>query len=69
MKAGHRQSNIELLRIILILMVIILHYMNAQMGGLLGHAQSGSLDYYLGHLIEALSIGAVNAFLNQWYSK
>lgn len=63
MKTEQRKSNIELLRIVLILMVIILHYMNAQMGGLFGNAQPGSLNYYLGHLIEALSIGAVNVFI------
>lgn len=58
-----RKSNIELLRIVLILFVIILHYMNASMGGALGHVQPGTLNYYLDHLIESLSIIAVNVFI------
>lgn len=40
-----RQSNIELLRIVLILMVITLHYMNAQMGGVLGARSAGKLKF------------------------
>lgn len=58
-----RKSNIELLRIVLILFVIILHYMNASMGGALGHVQPRTLNYYLDHLIESLSIIAVNVFI------
>lgn len=59
----HRKSNIELLRIVLILLVIALHYMNDSMGGALGHVQPNTLDYYLEHLIESLSIIAVNVFI------
>lgn len=33
------------------------------MGGLLGHVEYGSLNYYLGHLLESLSIIAVNCFI------
>lgn len=58
-----RKSNIELFRILLILMVIILHYFNADMGGALGHASSGSISYYFVHLIESLCIVAVNGFV------
>lgn len=58
-----RKSNIELFRILLILMVIILHYFNAGMGGALGHTASGSINYYFVHLIESLSIVAVNGFV------
>lgn len=59
----YRQSNIELLRIILILMVIILHYFNTEMGGALGHTAPGSLNYYIEHLMESLCIVAVNGFV------
>lgn len=58
-----RKSNFELLRIILILMIIILHYFNAEMGGSLGHTTPGTLNYYLSHLLESLSIIAVNVFI------
>lgn len=58
-----RQSNIELLRIILILMVIILHYFWGTMGGALSHTISGSFNYYLIHLLESLCIIAVNTFV------
>lgn len=58
-----RKSNIELLRIVLILMIIILHYFNADMGGVLGHTISGSINYYSSHLLESMSIVAVNVFV------
>lgn len=58
-----RKSNIELLRIILILLVIILHYMNISMGGALGKVRPNTFDYYLDHFIESLSIVAVNVFI------
>lgn len=35
-----RKSNIELLRIVLILMVITLHYFNGNMGGGLKHVET-----------------------------
>lgn len=58
-----RKSNIELFRILLILMVIILHYFNAEMGGALGHTIPGSVSYYFAHLMESLCIVAVNGFI------
>ena len=58
-----RKSNIELLRIVLILMIIILHYFNADMGGVLGHTIPGSINYYSSHLLESMSIVAVNVFV------
>lgn len=62
-KTKVRQSNIELLRIVAILMVIALHYFNASMGGELGHVASGSINYYLSHFLESLCIVAVNIFV------
>jgi len=58
-----RQSNIELLRIVLILMVIILHYFNGGMGGALKHVINGTPNYYLVHWLESVSIIAVNTFV------
>ena len=64
MESTHkRQSNIELLRIVAILMVIVLHYLNGSMGGELQHVISGTPNYYLSHFIEALCIIAVNVFV------
>ena len=58
-----RQSNIELLRIIMILAIIGLHYFNGKMGGLLTYAKTGTLNYYVSHIIESLFIVAVNVFV------
>ena len=65
MKEGKRDSNIELLRIVLILMVISLHYLNGAdwAGGALGHVVNGSVNYYLSHFLESAFIMAVNVFV------
>lgn len=63
MNEKKRKSNIELFRILLILMVIILHYFNAEMGGALVHTVPGSINYYFIHLVESLCIVAVNGFV------
>lgn len=60
---NQRSSNFELLRIILILMVIVLHYFNGEMGGLLKNVEKWSLNFYLSHFIESLCIIAVNVFI------
>ncbi|WP_191668380.1 acyltransferase family protein [Limosilactobacillus walteri] len=61
MEASKRQSNIEMLRIVLILMVIILHYLNGEMGGALSHSKMTEL--YVSHFMESLCIVAVNTFI------
>lgn len=60
-----RNSNIELLRIVLILMVITLHYLNGADwgGGVLSHVNVGSVNYYLSHFLESACIMAVNVFI------
>lgn len=58
-----RQSNIELLRIILISLIITLHYLNDSMGGELDHVLPGTSNYFISHTIESLSIIAVNVFV------
>ncbi len=58
-----RKSNIELLRIILILMIIILHYNNANIGGLLGEVNDKSHNYWIAHVVESFCIVAVNTFI------
>ena len=58
-----RDTNIELLRIIAILGVIILHYNNAQIGGGLAYVCDGSANYYILIVLEVLSICAVDLFM------
>lgn len=56
-----RHSNIELLRIILMIMIIALHYMNGSMGGAL--RESTGLNYYIIRFFESLFIMSVNGFV------
>jgi len=58
-----RLSNLELLRIICILMVLVLHYLNSIMGGALGNTTEGTKQYYTICFIESLCIIAVNCFV------
>ncbi|WP_269153777.1 acyltransferase [Limosilactobacillus balticus] len=62
-RSGKRQSNIELLRIVLILMIIMLHYNNSAMGGALANIHNGTFPYYFVHFTESLSSVAVNTFI------
>lgn len=58
-----RKSNIELLRIILIIMIIVLHYFNEKLGGYFSYVHAGSISFYFAHILESLSIVAVNVFV------
>ena len=58
-----RDSNIELLRIIAMLGVIILHYNNASIGGGFKYAEYGSADYYVISTFESIFICAVDLFI------
>ena len=56
-----RNSNIELLRIILMIFVITLHY-----NGMCGHALEyclGGVNFYFTRLTESICICAVNCFM------
>lgn len=59
---SERESNIELLRILSMLGVIILHYNNRGFGGGLAYAE-GSINYYLLLILESFAICAVDLFL------
>lgn len=63
MNKYERQSNIELLRIISMLGVIILHYNNKTFGGGLQYAIANSINYYILMVLESLCICAVNLFM------
>lgn len=56
-----RKSNIELLRIVLMIMIISLHYLNPDMGGALKYSEG--TNYYITRLLESLFIVAVNGFI------
>lgn len=58
-----RQSNFELLRIISIIMIIGLHYLNTEMGGALKYVTKNSLNYTLTHSLESMCIVGVNCFI------
>lgn len=60
---GGRQSNIELLRVLCILGVIVLHYNNANMGGGFNYVQQHSANQYLLFLLESAAICAVDLFM------
>lgn len=61
-KRRDRESNIELLRILAMLGVIILHYNNPSMGGL-SFVKYGSLNYWFLNIVESIFVCAVNLFM------
>lgn len=56
-----RNPNIELLRIILMLMILILHYFNQ--GRALWDVSEGSINYYLIWIVEAICYVSVNGYM------
>ena len=62
-KVKERNSNFELLRIILTLMIITLHYLHKDFGGALQYTTANTFNYYLIHIIESFCIVAVNVFI------
>ncbi len=58
-----RQSNIELLRILAAVEVILLHYNNPSIGGGLSYTEPWSLDFFIMVFTEVISICAVNLFV------
>lgn len=63
-KAGKRQSNIEILRILLTIMVITVHFnSNSLTGGAFSNVKAGTVGSELLYLLEALCIVCVNGFI------
>lgn len=58
-----RQSNIELLRILAIMGVIILHYNNSEIGGGLTYAVQNSTNHYILAVLESFFVCAVDLFV------
>lgn len=63
MDKSKRKSNIELLRILSMLGVIILHYNNKTIGGGLQYVTDNSVNYYILMVLESLCICAVDLFM------
>lgn len=63
MEKTARNSNIELLRIILMFMVILLHFNNGEMGGAFNYVENKPLNSFILYFFESLSICAVNCFM------
>ena len=62
-KSNQRNSNIELLRILSMLMIIGLHYLHGSMGGALENIEYGTLNYYISQAAETVCIISVNIFV------
>ena len=61
-KENMRNGNIEMLRVISMLQILILHYL--LLGGVLNSiTRNNGLHYYLAWILEAFSLGAVNVFV------
>lgn len=59
----NRNSNIELLRIIAMLGVILLHYNNTTIGGAFNHATLFTANSYILYLLECIFIPVVNLYI------
>ena len=62
-KKRDRESNIELLRILAMIGVILLHYNNPTIGGGLSFVKSGSINYWFLNVVESLFVCAVDLFI------
>ncbi len=63
MSLVQRNSNIELLRLVLMFMVVLLHFNNDTMGGAFVLVKDRAFDNFTLHFFESLSICAVNCFM------
>ena len=58
-----RNYSLDLLKIVSIIFVIVLHYNNGEMRGLLSNIQPGTSNYFIAHFTEILTIIACNLFV------
>lgn len=63
MPKKERQSNIELLRILAIIGVVVLHYNNPAIGGGMKYAEQGSVNFYTLYFLESMFVCAVDLFM------
>lgn len=62
-KSTARSSNIELLRILAVMGVVILHYNYSEIGGAFKYAVAGSMNYHILYFLESLVACAVDLFV------
>ena len=58
-----RKSNFELLRCVLMLMVVVVHYNNVSMGKAFSYVEPKTANYYLLYWIESMAIIGTNGFI------
>ena len=58
-----RNTSLDLLKIVSIIFVIILHYNNGEMGGLLSNTQPETFNFFIARFTEILTIIACNLFV------
>lgn len=58
-----RDSRFELMRIIIMLMIIIMHYFNGEMGGALENIENNTMNCIVMNIIESFCIPALNCFI------
>lgn len=63
MESKTRNSNIELLRLVLMVFVVLLHFNNDTMGGAFVLVNNLPVENAILHVVEAFSICAVNCFM------
>lgn len=62
-KRNCRDSNIELLRILTMIGVIVLHYNNSSIGGALKYVRHDGVNYFILMILESIFICAVDLFI------
>ena len=63
MEKNIRNNNLDLLKVIAVIFVLICHYLNKNMGGAFGKVELNSLNYYLSYFLESIAIISVNLFV------
>lgn len=63
MKKTERNSNVELLRILLMIFVILLHFNNKKTGGAFNLVYDNSVEKFILYFLESFGICAVNCFM------
>lgn len=58
-----RESKFELMRIVIILMIIVEHYLNGGMGGALENISRENSNFFIMNIIESFCISSVNCFI------
>lgn len=63
MENNNRKSNLDLLKVVATIMILILHYLNGSIGGALKETTDATSNYYIIRYVESFCIVAVNCFV------